>query len=93
MSPSYWKRLKEKRIELSRKGVEARERKRLDQVREAREVGRVTFSGTMFGGEHNIRCLDSGDETRLWIEIDGQAHRTRTWRGVMKMVCKRMVKR
>jgi|GEM_PF-3658755 len=28
MSPSYWKRLKQKRLERSRKGVEARRRKR-----------------------------------------------------------------
>lgn len=61
------------------------------QVHEAREVGRVAFSGPMFGGEHTIRCLDAGDESRLWIEIDGRAYRSRTWRGVMRMVVKRMV--
>ena len=70
----------------------AKERKRLAQVQEAREVGRVTFSGPMFGGEHVIRCLDVGDEMRLWIEIDGRQHRPRTWRGVMRMVCRRIWK-
>lgn len=77
-------------LERSRKGVLARERKRLAAVSEAREIGRVTFSGPMFRGEHVVRCLDVGDESRVWVEVDGQAHRARTWRGVMRVVCKRI---
>jgi len=93
MSPNYWKRRRTKLLERSRKGVAARERKRIAAVLEAREVGRVTFSGQMFGGEHLIRCLDAGDETRLWIEVDGRAHRARTWRGLVRVICKRIVGR
>ena len=59
-------------------------------VLEAREVGRVFFSGPMFGGEHTLRCLDAGDEARLWFEIDGRAHRPRSWRGLMRIICKRI---
>lgn len=92
MSPSYWKCRKLNLLERSRKGVAARERKRLAHVQEAREVGYIEFCGPMFGGRHTIRCLAAGDEARLWIEIDGQAHRPRTWRGLMRMVCKRMMR-
>lgn len=91
MSPNYWKRRRAKLLERSKKGVLARERKRLAAVQEAREVGRVMFFGPMFGGEHILRCLDAGDETRLWIEVDGRAHRPRSWRGLMRVVCKRIV--
>lgn len=69
----------------------AKERKRLAQVRDALEVGRVTFVGPMFGGVHTIRCLDAEDEMRLWIEIDGLAHRPRTWRGLVRLVCRRLI--
>jgi hypothetical protein len=90
MSPNYYKRRRIKLLERSRKGVLARERKRLEAACEAREVGRIVFSGQMFGGEHSIRCLDAGNETQLWVEIDGQAHRPRTWRGLMRVICKRL---
>ena len=93
MSPSYCKRRRAKLLERSRKGVEARERKRLAAVREAVEVGRVIFTGAMFGGEHVIRCLDVGDERVLCVEIDGRAQRPKTWRGLMRMVCKRIIER
>jgi hypothetical protein len=92
MSPNYWKRRRAKLLERSRKGVLARERKRLAAVREAREVGKVVFFGPMFGGVHTLRCLDAGNETRLWIEVDRTAHRPRTWKGLMRVICKRIVK-
>lgn len=91
MSPNYWKRRRTKLLERSRKGVEARERKRLAAVTEAREVGKVAFFGPMFSGVHILRCLDMGDETRLWIEVDGRAYRLRSWRGLMRVVCKRVI--
>jgi hypothetical protein len=91
MSPGYWKRRRTKLLERSRLGVLARERKRLARAQEAREVGQVTFSGPMFGGEHVIRCLDAGNENRLLVEVDGQAHRPRSWRGLMRVVCKRII--
>jgi len=92
MSPNYWKQRRDKLLERSRNGVAARERKRLSDVREAKEVGFVVFIGQMFGGEHIIRCLDAGDETRLWIEIDGQAHRPLSWRGLLRLICKRILR-
>jgi hypothetical protein len=46
----------------------------------------------MFGGEHMIRCLDFGDEMRLWIEVDGRGHKPRSWKGLMRIVMKRIVK-
>jgi hypothetical protein len=91
MSPTYWKIRKAKLLERSLKGVVERERKRLAAIQEAKEVGKVVFSGKMFGGEHVIRCLDVGDENRIWIEVDGRAHRTWTWKGLMRVVCKRIV--
>jgi hypothetical protein len=92
MSPTYFKRRRIKLLERSRKGVLARERKRLAAVRETREVGQVVFSGQMFGGVHTLRCLDAGDETRLWIKVDGLARRPRTWQGLMRLVVKRIIR-
>jgi hypothetical protein len=28
---------------------------------------------------------------RLWVEVDGRAHKPRSWRGLMRVVCKRVV--
>lgn len=70
----------------------AKDRKRLAQAQSVQEVGQIVFSGLMFGGEHTLRCLDAGDGTHLLIEIDGQAHKPKSWRGVMRMVCKRLTK-
>jgi hypothetical protein len=68
----------------------AKERLRMARAGEAREVGRVTFAGPRFGGEHVVRCLDAGDFAHLWVEVDGKAHWAKTWRGVMRLVCRRM---
>lgn len=48
----------------------------------------------MFGGEHVIVCREPGEDgAPLWVYIDGQAHRPRSWRGLMRMVCRRVMRR
>jgi len=92
MSPSYWKRRKEKRLERSRLGVLARERNRLAQEEAAVHVGSVLFAGPAFGGMHLVRAFARGEGPGLLIEVDGQAHRPRTLRGLVRLVSKRLWK-
>ena len=56
-SATYIRKRREKAQERSRKGVEARERKRLERTSDAECVGTVVFDGPMFGGRHEMRCL------------------------------------
>lgn len=83
MSPSYWKRLKQKRIERSRKGVEAKERKRRIEAAQWHDVGGFVTDGIL--GKHNIRLLAKDDEDRwMAIEVDGIAKRPRTMAGIKR---------
>lgn len=70
----------------------AKERLRMERAVAAVEAGRVTFEGPCFGGRHVIRYLDAGDESRLWLEVDGKPVRPRTWRGLMRLVVKRVMR-
>jgi hypothetical protein len=94
----YRKSVQAKRLEAKRKRCAAmraaRERKRLERVQAAICVGTVTFDGPMFGGRHEVRCLfsDGYSETKLMLEVDDRAYAPRTWRGVVKLIAKRLVR-
>jgi hypothetical protein len=64
MSPGYYKRLKARRLERSRKGVAARERKRLGETFDGPDWSRVR---TMIVGVYAHR-----DGLRVGIWIDGK---------------------
>ena len=69
----------------------AKERKRISHAVELREMGVILFHGEMFGGvTHRIRCLSDGVAPCLWLEIDGLIHRPRTYRGVLRMLTRRL---
>ena len=90
MSPSYWKQLKTRRLERSRKGVLARERKRLAQAERAKWVGTIHFDGPAFNGQHQIRVAARSDEPFLLVDIDGFQHRPRSVRGLLRLICRRL---
>lgn len=68
----------------------AKERKRLERAVAMREIGVILFDGEMFGGKHRIRCLTDDIAPVLWLEIDGQLHRPRSYRGVLRTIAKRL---
>jgi hypothetical protein len=90
----YRKSVQKLRLEAKRKRCAAmraiKERKRLTAAQAAVCVGIVVFDGAMFGGKHTLRCWDFGDERMVWIEIDGQHHKPRSWRGVLRLIAKRL---
>lgn len=88
----YARRQLEKRRAWSRNANAAKERKRLARTSEAIEIGKIEFNGKMFGGQHLIRCMARDGEDCLLLEIDGDAASARTWRGLMRMICKRIFK-
>ena len=92
MSPSYYKRLRERQLRRSRLGVEARERKRQAEAEAAVCLGTIVFDGPTFGGTHTLRLLHSPtySERHLMVEIDGQAHAPRTRSGIVKVVASRI---
>jgi len=99
MSPSYWKRRKARRLERSRKGVEARERKRLDSlavagaeaVREWKMVRRITDEA-VYRTRRVIEfwVLDCG-EGKIRMEVWENGERVkgiRTFAGTMRAMGK-----
>ena len=57
-----------------------------------RLVGTVCFDGRMFGGSHLIECYDIGDELRIAVKVDGNFHKPKSWRGLLRMICKRLLR-
>jgi hypothetical protein len=85
MSHNYYKRRRDKRLERSRKGVEARERKRMAEADGMCEVGQITTSGCL--GSHVITLLTWPGESRaVAVVVDGRHRRPRTARGVWRCV-------
>ena len=72
--------------------VAQRERNRLKRAEESVEVGRCVFSGVTFGGEHTMRILHRGDEPVVMLEIDGTHYRPRSYRGVLRLLARRLVR-
>jgi len=75
----------------SRLGVLARERNRMARSMEAVEVGRIDFSGKMFG-HHCILCLHRDGDTSMMLNIDGIPFKPKTYRGVLKLLAKRLTR-
>ena len=91
-SVRYFKERRKRLQERSRKGVVARERKRIAEAQEATVVGVVKFSGTMFGGDHEILCLNRDGEKHIMLDIDGGPHKPTTYRGMLRLLARRLVK-
>ena len=72
------------------RGVEARERKRIEQSPEWRDVGGIVTDGCL--GVHTIRLLDRGDERHLAVMVDGRHRQARTYRGVLRCVARMVSK-
>jgi hypothetical protein len=72
--------------------VLARERNRMAAASAAQHVGSVLFAGPAFGGLHLVKAFARGDDPWLLLEIDGHAHRPRSLRGLVRLVCKRLGK-
>jgi hypothetical protein len=89
-----WAKTKERLHRRAMAGVAGRRRKMLEQAAAAVCIGTVTFEGPAFGGRHTIRCLmaDGYSETRMMLEIDGRQRKARTVRGMVRMVCARVMK-
>lgn len=69
----------------------AKERKRMADAVAAKEVGVIVFTGQMFGGvTHRIRCLHRDGDRVLLLEIDGRPVRPRSYRGVLRLLAKRL---
>ena len=69
----------------------AKERKRLANAIAMREYGVIIFQGEMFSGvTHRIRCLTDDAAPRLWLEIDGRIHRPVTYRGLLRLLARRL---
>lgn len=92
MSPSltYRKRLQEKRERTCARMRRAKARKMAERTGSMDEVGRILFDGPMFGGEHEIKCMANGDPSHIWLMIDGVGYRRSTWKGVSRLLAKRL---
>lgn len=88
MRKSYSQLARERRRKWSKNANAARERKRIAQAADAREVGAVLLLGPAFGGSHTIRLLDAGDGEHLFLEADGRACRPRTARGIRALIAR-----
>lgn len=62
----------------------------MDSPCELREVGRVTFEGSLFGGKHVVVCLGRAGARWVWLEIDGERVRPRSYTAVLRMIAKRI---
>ena len=51
----------------------------------------VVFQGPMFGGvTHRMRLLNRDGEKHLLVEFDGQCAKPQTYRGVLRMLARRL---
>lgn len=91
-SVRYFKERRKRLQERSRKGVVARERKRIAEAQAATVVGVVRFSGSMFGGDHEILCLNRDGEKHIMLDIDGLPHKPTTYRGMLRLLARRLTK-
>lgn len=83
-----WRQIKkEKRIERSMRGVEARRRKRSERAASMVDVGGIRTDGCM--GEHTIRLLAwPNEDLHYAVVVDGEHRMARTYRGVLRCVSK-----
>jgi hypothetical protein len=91
MSPTYWKRKREKQIARSRLGVLARERKRLAEAEDAQWCGSIIFVGPMFNGGHWMTLKVRGEDRHMLPDIDGNPFRPLTLRGLRGLIAKRIM--
>lgn len=89
-STSY---LNKKRRELSERnsrrgkyGNEVKRRIMHERGNDGIVVGGFETWGNM--GEHTIELIDCGDESMLWIRVDGELKMPRTMRGVRAVITK-----
>jgi hypothetical protein len=85
MSPTYYKRLEQRRLERSRKGVEARERKRLAETFDGPDWVRVRTLIVGVWVHRDVRHVG------LWI--DGKPWVTGSERGMRSRLAKLMYRR
>lgn len=83
-SASYIGKRKAEAVRRGRMGVAARRARMLEQAAPLRVVGGIHTSGCL--GEHHIELLDGGDESRVWIRVDGSLRTPRTLRGVVRVL-------
>jgi hypothetical protein len=77
-SKAYLRKNKQKRTERARKGAIAKFEK-YKQMHNPVVVGGCKTYGNL--GERHIELLDCGDESMVWIRIDGKLYCPRTMRG------------
>ena len=83
MSPNYRKRRQAKLLERSRKGVEARERKRMERDNALVEIGQIVTNGCL--GSHCITLMAWPDESRaIAVFVNGKHRIPRTLLGVLR---------
>ena len=82
-SNTYLRKKKQSRTDRARKGGNARFEK-YKSMHDPVPVGGFTTWGIM--GDHVIRLLDCGDDSVVWIEVDGQIRAPRTLTGVKRIV-------
>ena len=56
-------------------------------------IGVVKFSGSMFGGDHEVLCLNRDGEKYIMLEIDGVPFRPTTYRGVLRLIAERLTRK
>jgi len=72
---------------------EAKRAKIIASAVAATEVGKVVFSGTVFGGVvHRMRLLNRDGEKHLLVEFDGVPAKPQTYRGMLRMIARRIAK-
>lgn len=90
MSLTYFKSRRERQLKMLANMRAAKERKRLENAVAMREIGIIIFGGDAFGGKHRIRLMTDDIAPCLWIEIDGEIHRPWSYRGVLRMLARRL---
>jgi predicted GIY-YIG superfamily endonuclease len=70
----------------------SKERKRLANKKPLAEAGFIEFTGEQFDdGRGKIwRCLTDDTTPAVWLEIDGHIHRPRSYRGVLRLLARRL---
>ena len=71
----------------------AKREKIIESASAAVVVGVIKFSGSMFGGDHEVLCLNRDGEKHIMLDVDGAPFRPTTYRGVLRLLSERLVRK
>lgn len=78
--------ISKKRSEQGKYGNEVKRKRMRERAIPLEVVGTIRTTGNM--GDHFIEILDGGDESHVWLRVDGELRKPRTMNGVHRILSK-----